>query len=52
LSNFGARLVAVSPETPDNTLTAQKNDLTLAVLSDSKGIPADALGIRSRLAGP
>jgi peroxiredoxin len=53
LSNFGAHLVAVSPKTPDNTLTtAQKNDLTFAVLSDSKGILADALGIRYRLSEP
>jgi peroxiredoxin len=43
----GARLVAVSPETPDNSLTtAQKNELTFAVLSDANGTLADALGIR------
>lgn len=44
---FGAKLVAVSPETPDNTLsTAEKNHLSFAVLSDSKGLLADALRIR------
>jgi peroxiredoxin len=49
----GARLVAVSPETPDNSLTtAQKNELTFAVLSDANGTLADALGIRYRLSEP
>jgi peroxiredoxin len=43
-------LVAVSPETPDNTLTtAEKNDLSFPVLSDPKGELADALGIRFKL---
>ena len=47
---LGAKLVAVSPETPDNTLsTAEKNDLTFPVLSDNKGHLADALGIRFEL---
>jgi peroxiredoxin len=47
---LGAKLVAVSPETPDNTLsTAEKNDLTFPVLSDAKGRLADALGIRFEL---
>jgi peroxiredoxin len=46
----GARLVAVTPETPDNALgTAEKNDLAFAVLSDVTGTLADALGIRFRL---
>ncbi len=46
----GARLVAISPETPDNTLsTAEKNALDFSVLSDSKGRLADALGIRFEL---
>jgi len=47
---LGARLIAVSPETPDNTLsTAEKNDLAFTVLSDAKGRLADALGVRFEL---
>ncbi|MGE0702133.1 MAG: peroxiredoxin-like family protein [Hyphomicrobiaceae bacterium] len=47
---LGARLVAVTPETPDNALsTAEKNDLAFAVLSDDAGRLADALGIRFEL---
>ena len=35
---LGARLVAISPEAPDNTLsTAEKNELEFEVLSDVKG---------------
>jgi peroxiredoxin len=46
----GARLVAISPETPDNTLsTAEKNALQFTVLSDGQGRLADALGIRFEL---
>lgn len=46
----GATLVAVSPETPDDTLdTMQKNALAFPVLSDVAGRLADALGIRFRL---
>lgn len=46
----GARLVAVSPETPDNTMsTAEKNALAFDVLTDSGGELADALGIRFEL---
>jgi peroxiredoxin len=46
----GATLVAVSPETPDDTLdTAEKNGLAFPVLSDLGGRLADALGIRFRL---
>lgn len=42
----GATLVAVSPELPDNSLsTAEKNDLSFAVLSDVGGALAKALGI-------
>lgn len=49
-SALGARLVAVSPETPDNTLTtAEKNALAFDVLSDTSGRLADALGIRFKL---
>lgn len=47
---LGARLVAISPETPDNALsTAEKNALAFAVLSDDHGRLADALGIRFQL---
>ncbi len=50
LDALGAKLVAVSPETPDKTLsTAEKNDLSFPVLSDGKGRLADALGIRFEL---
>jgi peroxiredoxin len=35
LQSLGARLVAISPQTPDNSLsTAEKNELSFAVLSD------------------
>ena len=47
---LGARLIAVSPETPDNTLsTAEKNDLAFTVISDAKGALAEALGVRFEL---
>ena len=47
---LGAKLVAVSPETPDNTLsTSEKNDLSFPVLCDSNGRLSDALGIRFEL---
>lgn len=47
---LGARLIAVTPETPDNALsTAEKNDLAFTVLSDDRGRLADALGIRFEL---
>lgn len=50
IERLGARLIAVSPETPDNTLTtAEKNDLSFTVLSDAKSALADALGIRFEL---
>lgn len=46
----GAQLVAVSPEAPDNALTtAEKNDLSFPVLSDTDGMLADAFGIRFQL---
>ena len=50
IERLGARLIAVSPETPDNVLTtAEKNDLAYTVLSDDRGRLADALGIRFEL---
>jgi peroxiredoxin len=49
-TDHGATLVAVSPETPDDTLdTAQKNALAFPVLSDVEGRLADALGVRFAL---
>ena len=46
----GARLIAITPETPDNSMTtAEKNALSFDVLSDAKGRLADALGIRFEL---
>lgn len=50
IERLGARLIAVTPETPDNALsTAQKNDLAFTVLSDRAGRLADMLGIRFEL---
>lgn len=47
---LGAELVAISPELPDHSLsTAEKNDLSFAVLSDIGGDLAAALGIRFSL---
>lgn len=47
---YGAHLVAVTPETPDNSITTtEKNGLAFNVLSDAKGKLADALGIRFEL---
>ena len=46
LSAHSARLVAISPETPDASLSTQeKDELTYTVLSDTGGQLADALGI-------
>jgi peroxiredoxin len=42
----GANLVAVSPQTPDNSLsTAEKNELAFPVLSDSSLAAAKAFGV-------
>jgi peroxiredoxin len=42
----GASLVAVSPQTPDASLsTAEKNDLSFDVLSDFGSTVADSYGI-------
>ncbi len=50
ITALGGRLIAISPETPDNTLsTAEKNALGFDVLSDTDGKLADALGIRFQL---
>lgn len=46
LQHLGARLVAVSPQTPDNSLsTAEKNALAFPVLSDSALQAATAFGV-------
>jgi peroxiredoxin len=48
---LGAALVAVSPQTPDESLsTAEKNELSFAVLSDSGSRTAKAFGIAFDLA--
>jgi peroxiredoxin len=50
LGELGARLVAISPQTPDNSLsTAEKNELAFPVLSDSSLVAADAFGITFQL---
>lgn len=50
LSELGASLVAVSPQTPDNSLsTAEKNQLAYPVLSDSDLAAATAFGIAFEL---
>jgi peroxiredoxin len=46
LQRLGASLVAVSPQTPDNSLsTAEKHELAFPVLSDSSLAASDAFGI-------
>jgi peroxiredoxin len=46
LKHLGAHLVAVSPQTPDNSLsTAEKNELAFPVLSDSALQAATAFGV-------
>ena len=46
LASIGASLVAISPQTPDNSLsTAEKNALAYPVLSDSKLTAATAFGL-------
>lgn len=48
----GATLIAVSPQTPDESLsTAEKNDLAFAVLSDTGSRVAKSFGIAFGLAG-
>ena len=46
LRALGATLVAISPQTPDNSLsTSEKNELAFSVLSDSRLAAAQAFGI-------
>jgi peroxiredoxin len=50
LRALGATLVAISPQTPDNSLsTAEKNELAFPVLSDSSLAAAQAFGIAFNL---
>ena len=47
---LGARLVAITPETPDNALTTQeKNEIAFEVLSDGGNRVASAFGLAFRL---
>ena len=47
---LGARLVAITPETPDNALTTQeKNEIAFDVLSDDSNRVASAFGLTFRL---
>ncbi len=47
---LGARLVAITPETPDNALSTQeKNEIAFDVLSDSGNRVASAFGLSFRL---
>jgi peroxiredoxin len=51
LKQLGATLVAISPQTPDKSLsTAEKNDLAFPVLSDAGSNTARAFGIAFDLA--
>jgi peroxiredoxin len=50
LAAVGAQLIAVSPESPDNSLSTQeKNALAFSVLSDRGGQTADAYRLAFRL---
>jgi peroxiredoxin len=50
LKAVGGRLVAISPQTPDNSMTtAEKNELAFPVLSDSRLAASDAFGISFHL---
>jgi peroxiredoxin len=51
IQQLGAQLVAISPQTPDESLsTAEKNELAFAVLSDAGSATAKAYGIAFDLA--
>ncbi len=50
LKSFGARLIALAPETPDESLsTSETNDLTFDALSDDGGTVADCFCIAYEL---
>jgi peroxiredoxin len=51
IKRLGAKLVAVSPQTPDKSLsTAEKNELVFSVLSDAGSATAKSFGIAYDLA--
>lgn len=51
ITGLGAQLVAISPQTPDESLsTAEKNELAFCVLSDVGSVTAKAFGIAFDLA--
>lgn len=51
INRLGATLIAISPQTPDESLsTAQKNELAFSVLSDAKSVIAKKYGIAFDLA--
>ena len=53
LAQMGAKLVAISPQTPDNSLsTAEKNELAFPVLSDSKLDAAQGFGVAFEMPQP
>ena len=46
LDKFDAGLVAISPETPDNSLTtSEKNEISFSILSDLNNTYAKSLGL-------
>jgi len=50
INKLGASLIAISPQTPDNSLsTAEKNDLKFQVLSDVGNKVADQFGLVFKL---
>lgn len=50
LTTLGATLVAISPQTPDNSLsTVEKNNLEFEVLSDAEGAVAHSYGLAFRI---
>jgi peroxiredoxin len=50
IEELGASLVAISPQTPDNSLTtAEKNELKFQVLSDAGNKTADQFGLVFKL---
>lgn len=53
LAQMGVKLVAISPQTPDNSLsTAEKNELAFTVLSDSNLEAAHRFGISFEMPQP
>ena len=53
LVKLGGKLVAISPQTPDNSLTtAEKNELAYPVLSDSALTAANGFGVAFEMPPP